>query len=138
MSEQVSKHLPVPTPETAPYWEGCRKHELLIQRCDDCGEHQFYPRSVCGKCMSGKLEWVRASGRGRVVSYTVMHRAVSDAYAAEAGDPLVLVDLEEGPRMMSRVVGCDLARLEIGMAVEVVFDDWSKEISIPKFRPLDI
>lgn len=135
MSKQAVKYFPIPTPETAPYWEGCRQHQLLIQRCTDCGEHQFYPRSLCSHCMSGRIEWVRASGRGRVVSYTVMRRAVSEAYTDEDSSVLALIRLDEGPRMMSNVVQCEPEQLAIGLDVEVVFEDWSDEISIPKFRP---
>lgn len=135
MSEQPVKHFPVPTPETAPYWEACRKHQLLIQRCLDCGEYQFYPRSICGHCLSGKIEWVRASGRGEVVSYTVMNRPVSKAYGDEDSRVLAIIQLSEGPRMMSNLVQCEPGELAIGLEVEVIFEDWSDEISIPKFRP---
>ncbi|MEE8371172.1 MAG: OB-fold domain-containing protein [Sphingomonadales bacterium] len=135
MSEQPVKHFPIPTPETAPYWEACRKHQLLIQRCLGCGEHQFYPRSICGHCLSGKIEWVVASGRGEVVSYTVMNRPVSKAYDDEDSRVLAIIQLAEGPRMMSNLVQCEPGELAIGLEVEVIFEDWSDEISIPKFRP---
>ncbi len=136
MSAPPAKHFPTPTPETAPYWEGCRNHELLIQRCTECGEHQFYPRLLCGHCMSREIEWVRAGGRGKVVSYTVMNRPVSEAYAGENDGTLALIQLDEGPTMMSNLVDCEAGQLGIGMVVEVVFEDWSDEISIPKFRPV--
>lgn len=136
MSEQPVKHIPIPTPETAPYWEGCRNHQLLIQKCADCGKHQFYPRSLCSHCMSSKIEWVRASGRGQVASYTVMRRAVSKAYADEDSAVLALIKLDEGVQMMSNLVQCEPGQLEVGLNVEVVFEDWSDEISIPKFRPV--
>lgn len=136
MSERPVKHFPIPTPETAPYWEACRKHQLLIQRCTDCGEYQFYPKSICSHCLSSKIEWVRANGRGQVVSYTVINRPVSQAYADENSSVLALIRLAEGPQMMSNLVQCEPGQLGIGLVVEVIFEDWSDEISIPKFRPV--
>ena len=135
MSKQLSKHFPVPTPETAPYWEACHNHQLLIQKCADCGKHQFYPRTVCSYCLGGNLEWTEASGRGEVVSYTIMHRAVPKAYADSDVTILALIRLEEGVKMMSNVVGCHPGEVRTGMAVEVTFEDWSDEISVPMFRP---
>ncbi len=135
MSEQLDKSLPQPTAETAAYWEGCRKHQLLIQRCTQCGHYQFYPRIICTACMSDGIEWVQASGHGRVLSFTVIHRAVSAAYKAEVPYVLALIELDEGPTMMSNVVEIDAESVAIGLPVEVVFEEWSDEITIPKFRP---
>ncbi len=135
MSEQLDKNLPQPTAETAAYWEGCRKHQLLIQRCTQCGCYQFYPRIVCTACMSDGIDWVQASGHGRVLSFTVVHRAVSAAYKAEVPYVLALIELDEGPTMMSNVVEIDAESVAIGLPVEVVFEEWSDEITIPKFRP---
>jgi hypothetical protein len=135
MSDAPHKNLPQITPETAEYWAGCRRHELLIQRCADCGAAQFYPRAFCTHCSGDQLQWSRASGRGTLASYTVVHRAVSQAYAAEVPYVVALVSLEEGPMMMSNVVGCPPGDLRIGMNLQVVFDDWSDAITVPKFRP---
>lgn len=135
MSKQPAKHFPIPTPETAPYWEACHNHQLLIQKCGDCGEHQFYPRIICAHCASTNVEWVEASGRGDVISYTVMHRAVSKAYDEASATILALIRLEEGVQMMSNIVACDADQTHTGMAVEVTFEDWSDEISVPMFRP---
>ena len=71
---KIAKALPVPTGETQPFWEGCRNHELHIQQCGACGHYQFYPRLYCTACMSEQVEWVRASGRGTVLSFTVVYR----------------------------------------------------------------
>lgn len=135
MSETSTKAAPVSSPETAEYWAGCARHELLIQRCTGCGSHQFYPRVLCTTCSARSLEWVRASGRGRLRSYTVVRRAVSEAYAAEVPYVVALVALEEGPTMMSGVVGCRPENVRIGMAVQVVFDDRAAGVSIPNFTP---
>ncbi|MDQ1001806.1 putative OB-fold protein [Neobacillus niacini] len=138
MMGHSGKLFPRPTIETAPYWEGCHNHELLIQECKECGHHQFYPRIMCTDCSSPRMEWVPASGKGKVKSFTIMHRAITKAYLAEAPYVIALIELEEGPTMMSNVVQCELKNVEIGMEVEVVFEDWSEEISIPKFKPTSL
>lgn len=129
------KHFPRPTPETEAYWQGCRNHELLIQRCVQCREFQFYPRIICTNCASENLEWVKAGGQGEILTYTVVRRAVSEAYAADVPYVVALIRLDEGPTMMSNVVQCDPETLKIGDRVEVLFEDWSEDISIPKFSP---
>jgi hypothetical protein len=134
MDVHADKFLPRPTPESAPFWQGCKEHKLLLQHCSGCGTYQFYPRLLCAICMSEDLEWREASGRGKVETYTIVTRAVSDAYAANAPYVIALITLEEGPRMMSNVVGCDAQSVTCGMAVEVVFEAWSAEITMPKFR----
>ena len=131
----AEKFFPRPTAETARFWQGCNDHEFLLQRCSACCKHQFYPRIICANCMSNRLEWAHASGRGTVATYTVVTRAISQAYAADAPYVIALIDLEEGPRMMSNVIGCDAAEVKSGMAVMVTFEDWSKDITMPKFRP---
>ena len=135
MSEHLDKNLPQPTTETAAYWDGCRKHQLLIQRCTQCAHYQFYPRIICHACMSDSVEWMQATGQGRVRSFTVIRRAVSEAYAAEVPYVIALIELAEGPTMMSNVVKCDPDSVAVGMPVRVVFEKWTDEITIPKFRP---
>ena len=135
MSAHADKNLPKATAETAAYWKGCRQHKLLIQRCAKCGNYQFYPRIVCTACMSDSVEWVQAGGQGRVRSFTVIRRAVSEAYADDVPYVIALIELAEGPTMMSNVVGCDPGSVVIGMPVEVLFEDWTDEITMPKFRP---
>ncbi len=135
MSDKPIKHFPRPTPETEAYWEGCRKHELLLQRCSQCREFQFYPRIICTKCASANLDWVKASGQGKILTFTVVRRPVSEAYAEDVPYVVALIRLDEGPTMMSNVVKCDPESLKIGDPVQVLFEDWSKDISIPKFSP---
>ncbi|MDT8860256.1 Zn-ribbon domain-containing OB-fold protein [Alkalihalobacillus sp. MEB130] len=136
MTDSLGKYIPNPTLETKPYWEACRNHELLIQQCTDCSHVQFYPRLMCTKCTSKKVEWVRAIGEGTVVSYTIVHRAISKAYQSEAPYVVALIKLEEGPTMMSNIIDCDLKAIEIGMKVKVVFETWSESMTIPQFTPI--
>ena len=138
MAASAAKPVPVPTPETQPYWQGCKNHELRIQKCAACGHCQFYPRLYCTACMSDRVEWVKASGRGQVLSFTLIYRPVTQAFAAEVPYIVALIALDEGPQMMSNVVGCAPEQVYIDMPVEVVFEDWTEEISIPKFRPLQV
>ena len=136
MNGHADKFLPRPTPESAPFWQGCKDHKLLLQHCSGCEAYQFYPRSVCATCLSDQLEWREVSGRGTVETYTIVTRAVSDAYAADAPYVIALITLAEGPRMMSNVIGCDAESVTCGMAVEAVFEPWSEDITMPKFKPV--
>lgn len=133
-SEILTKPLPVPDGDTQPFWEGTRLGELRIQRCRACDRFIFYPRSVCPHCMSDELAWVRASGRGVVYSYTVVHRAPEE-FRHEVPYVVALVDLEEGVRMMTRLVDVDPGEVRIGMPVEVTFRRATEDIVLPYFRP---
>jgi uncharacterized protein len=137
VSGSPTKNLPASTAETAEYWAGCRRHELLIQRCASCGEYQFYPRMLCTSCSARSLQWVRASGGGTVKSFTIVRRAVSEAYAADVPYVVALIRLAEGPTMMSNVIGCRAEEVRMGMPVEVVFEDWpgAGGVTVPKFQP---
>ena len=136
MADHSGKIFPRPSPETAVYWNACRNHQLMIQKCNACGNYQFYPRIMCTQCMSKDVEWLESSGQGEVISFTIVRRAVSKAYADEAPYVVALIKLTEGPTLMSNVVECDVESVKIEMPVEVLFEDWSEEISIPKFRPM--
>jgi len=128
--------VPVPTPETRPFWEAARRHELTLQRCRTCGRYIYYPRAACPHCLSGDLEWRRVSGRGTLTTFTVVHRGQK---GFPLGTPYVIaiVELAEGPRLMTNLVGIepDPTKIRIGMPLEVVFEDVSADISLPRFRP---
>lgn len=130
------KPLPSVSGETRPFWEACRKGELLIQRCDRCGEHQFYPRGICANCWTTDIRWVKARGRGTVWTFTVTHQNRTVGFADEAPYVLALVELEEGVRMFTNVIQCDPQAVTIGMAVEVSFVQATDQIHIPYFRPV--
>ena len=129
------KPVPVPTKETQPYWDGCKQHELRVQKCTACGHHQFYPRLYCSACMSDQIEWIKASGRAKVLSYTIVYRPVTQAFSSDVPYVVAMVTLAEGPQMMTNIVGCEPEQVYIGMPVQVTFEDWTEEISIPKFKP---
>jgi uncharacterized OB-fold protein len=125
----------VPDPESAEYWAGLRDGKLLVQRCVDCGTHQLYPRDRCLTCR-GSVEWVEASGRGSVYSYTVIRQNYARPFRDWIPYVVALIDLEEGPRVMSNVVGVDPDDVHVGMAVRAGrFDPVSDEAGIALFEP---
>lgn len=130
------KPLPVPNEDTRPFWEACRRHELLLQRCNACGRVQFYPRAMCSACLSRDMSWQKATGLGTVYSYTVVHRPPSPAFAADVPYVVALIDLEEGVRMMSHVVDCRPEDVTVGQRVQVAFRDETTDITLPVFRPV--
>ncbi|MCA8926493.1 MAG: Zn-ribbon domain-containing OB-fold protein [Alphaproteobacteria bacterium] len=129
--------IPLPTPyqDTAEYWQAAKDHRFVVQKCRDCGEHQFYPRGVCSHCLSSDLEWREASGKATVYSYSVNYRAGHPGFAAKTPFVLALVELAEGPRMMTNIVNCDPESVRIGMAVTVCYDDVTDEVTLPMFQP---
>ena len=128
--------LPVPTPETRPFWEAARRHELQIQACRACGTYLFFPRALCPRCFAADLEWRRVSGRGTLHTFTIVERG-QRGFPLATPYVLAVVELAEGPRMMTNLVGIepDPAKVRIGMPVEVVFDDVTPEVTLPRFRP---
>jgi uncharacterized OB-fold protein len=128
--------IPLPTPETRPFWEAARRHELQLRCCRACGRHHFYPRAACPHCLSGELEWQRASGRGTLHTFTVVHRGQRD-FPLGAPYVIAIVELAEGPRLMTNLVGvaADPKAIRIGMPVEVTFEDVSPDVALPRFRP---
>ena len=129
------KPLPRIDEETRGFWEALARHELYFQRCRDCGTKRLYPRALCPSCLSSRPEWVRASGRGTVYSFSVTHQNQAPGFREELPYVLAIVELEEGVRLMTNVVGCAPDAVRVGMAVEVVFEDVTPEITLPKFRP---
>lgn len=128
--------MPEITPESRPFWEGSRRHQLLLQRCRACGTLQHYPRGVCAGCWATELEWRPSSGRGTVYTFTVTHRSQARGFKDEVPYVLAWVELEEGVQVLTNLVGCDPARVAIGMAVEVTFEDVNPDVSIPRFKPI--
>lgn len=128
-----TKALPQPTPVSAPYWQAAREGRLVVQRCTACGHLQLYPRSLCTRCSGERLEWLDVSGRGRVKTFTVIRRAVSAAYEPDVPYVVALIALDEGPTLMSNVVGCAPEAVRIGAPVRVRFDAWTPEVTLPVF-----
>lgn len=126
--------LPVITDENRPFWEGCRQGKLLLQYCDACQHYQFYPRLYCMRCGGSGLRWVEVSGRGTLYTYTVIRQNKSAEFRERVPYNVAIIQLEEGPRMMSNIVDTEPEDLRVDAPVRVVFDAVSDEISLPRFR----
>jgi len=137
MSNEYKKPIPVMQPWTKEFWKGTKRSQLLIQECGDCQSKIFYPRQYCPECWSGNLNWSQASGKATVYSLTTTQDMVEPKFWADLPYVLALVDLEEGIRMMTRIVDCDPETVKIGMDVEVVFEDITDECALPMFRPVN-
>jgi uncharacterized OB-fold protein len=136
MSEEYQKPIPLIQPWTQEFWKATKQHKLLIQVCNDCNSKIFYPRKHCPECWSSNLGWIDASGRAKVYSFTLTMGMVEPKFMPDLPYVLAMVDLEEGIRMMTRIVECDPEELEIDMAVEVVFEDISENCALPFFKPV--
>ena len=133
-ADAAAKPLPQISAEMAPFFEAARRHELVVQRCRGCGTLRFPARDRCSACLCREADWVPVSGRGTVFSFAVMHQVYHPGFAAEVPYAVVLVALDEGPRMISNVVGCPPSEIRVGMPLEVVFEMVSPEVTLPKFR----
>jgi len=127
---------PAPNPDTAPFWEACRRHELVLQRCDDCGRHRFHPRPRCPWCASAAATWTPVSGRGTIHTFTVCHPPVLPAFAERVPYPAIVVQLAEGPFIVGNLVGAAPDDLRIGREVEVAFVEVDEELTLPQWRPV--
>ncbi len=134
MSEYF-KPLPKPTAISEPFWSAARRHELMLQRCEQCKTFIYYPRPRCPECFSDRLKWEPVSGKGTVYSFTVVHRAATRMFA-DKPYVLAIVELDEGPRMTTNIVAPPES-VKVGMRVVVEFDDVTPECTLVKFKPLE-
>jgi uncharacterized protein len=126
--------LPVPTPETKHFWDGTQVGELRLQRCDGCRHVYFPPRPFCPRCGSRQVSVVKSTGKGRLFSYVIHHRPAPGFTPPYA---IAVVELDEGPRMMTNIVDCPQTpeALVLDMRVEVAFQKLSAEVTLPFFKP---
>jgi uncharacterized OB-fold protein len=119
------------------FWEGCKKRQLLIQKCDDCGQINIYsPRMLCPHCLSTNLNWIQSSGRGKIYTFTIVKAYPPKMFTDALPYAIGVITLEEGPRIRSNIVQCNLDELKCDMDVEVVFEDITDRFALPKFRPV--
>lgn len=130
------KPVPPMDPESKPFWEACRRHELYIQQCTVCHQHYYYPRNICPHCLSSEVEWVKLSGRGQIYTYTVTYQHGGAGFRDNLPFVMAYVELDGtgGVRMLTNVVDCDPEAVRIGLPVEVTFVDVDAERAIPMFR----
>ena len=129
------RFVPEPTPETQPFWDGCKQGELRLQRCTSCSHTYFPPRPFCPKCAHREVSWVKASGKAKLYSYVIHHRPAAGFTPPYS---IAVVELDEGPRMMTNIIDCPQTpeALQLDMRVEVTFVPISDTISLPQFRPM--
>ncbi len=137
-AETMIAELPLPLADdaTLPFWEACRRHELVMQRCARCDKPRFPPRPMCPDCQSFEHEWRAVSGRGTIFSFVVAHTPVLPAFQARVPFPILLVELDEDPglRIIGNLVGDARAPLGIGARVEVVFEDVAPDVTLPQWK----
>ena len=129
-----AKPLPRLTDENRPFWDGMREGRLRMQQCDACGHVRFPISHVCPDCLSYEFQWHNLSGRGEVFAYIVYHQLYNKAFAADLPYTVALVQLEEGPRMYSNIIGCSNDDVKVGDKVTVAFDPVTPEVTLPRFR----
>jgi uncharacterized OB-fold protein len=120
---------PAVNPGDKEYFDAAADGKLMIKKCSECGEHHHYPRGICPFCFSDKVEWVQAKGTGTIYTYSVTRRGTPVPYA------IAYVALDEGPRMITNIVDCDLDTLKIGQKVRTVFKKTEGGVSLPMFTP---
>ena len=125
--------LPITDPDAAGYYAALREHRLVLKTCDDCGQPHFYPRELCPHCFSDRLQWKPASGRGEIYSFTVARRPAGPAFKPQVPYVVALVQLDEGPRMMSNVITDRPEEVRIGQRVAIRYDDVTPEMTLPRF-----
>ena len=130
-----AKPIPTPSEDSQPYWEAARNHELKLQQCRECSAFRFPPAEVCSECTSEAYDWKPVSGKGRVFSFVIYHRAYHPGFQDEIPYVVGVIELDEGARMLSNVIGCKPEEVRCDMPVEVAFEDITEEMSLPKFRP---
>jgi uncharacterized OB-fold protein len=133
--ERPQKPSPVVTPWARPYWDAAKEGRFILQKCADCDKHVFIPRLVCPHCFSDNLDWVKASGKGTVYSYSIVQNNAPSAFIDDMPYVVAIIRLEEGVQMLSNIVGCDLDKLECDMPVEVTFEKLNDDFTLPKFKP---
>lgn len=133
-SESWEKPLPEPDATARPFYQACARGELRIQECRACGHRQFYPRALCTAC-GGSPEWITTAGRGRVYTFTVVRQNLAAPFRDELPYAVVMVELEEGVKLMGRITDCDPESVHIGMAVEAYAVRVEEGLALPFWRP---
>lgn len=131
----MERPKPTITPASEPYWQSVSERALQLQRCDRCESFRFYPTPVCPSCGSTAFDWRPVSGRGTVYSWTAVHKPVTGAFASEVPYVVAMVVLEEGPAMMTNLVGIPLDEIEIGLSVRLDYREFDGGLTLPVWRP---
>ena len=133
---EYEKPVPKPNADNKAFWDGCEKHQLRFQKCQGCGLVRWPPSFVCSNCYSQDTELITASGKGKVYTFAVYRQAYHPAFENDLPYVTAVIQLEEGPFLLSNIVGCSPESVECDMPVEVTWEDITEEFSLPKFKPL--
>jgi uncharacterized protein len=131
----VRYDLPTPDAETQPFWDAAKEHTLLLRRCADCGKAHFYPRRFCPSCWSADVSWEAAGGGATLYTWSVVYANDLPPFGERVPYVAAVVDLDEGPRMMTNVVDCEPDALQVGMKLTVAFEARTDDVTVPVFRP---
>jgi hypothetical protein len=135
-ARQVSRPVPDPDGLNAEWYSHCARGELRFQRCDSCKAWRHLPRLMCPQCGSSDWSWERSSGRGKIYTWTITHQAMHPAFTAEVPYAVIVVELDEGVRMVAGLRGLEPERLSLGLPVAVEFEPVADEVAMPWFRPV--
>jgi uncharacterized OB-fold protein len=133
---ETLKSTPPIDPWTRPFWQAARQGKLMIQQCQSCRRHIFYPRIICPFCFSEQITWVESTGKGKIYTFSVVQNNAPSAFIPDMPFIIAIVRLDEGVQMMTNIVGCDPSQVHCDMPVTVVFEKFNDEITLPKFKPL--
>jgi uncharacterized protein len=122
--------------DNKPYWDYIRQHELRVQKCLTCGKLHYPVSPICPHCMGLESDWAKLSGKGKVASFVVVHRGRSPLFPPNAPYVVAIIETEEGIRMLSNVVGCKPEDVKMDMPVELVFQDFGPQLTVPRFKPV--
>lgn len=136
MSNEYTKPLPVIDVWNKPFWEGTKEHKLMVQKCNECGLLRFPPGPTCPSCLSTQNKWVQLNGHGIVRSWIVFNYLYYKGFADELPYNVATVELDEGIKLITNLVGVENDQISTGMAVKVVYEDVTDEITLPKFTPV--
>ena len=128
--------VPTPDADSLPFWEACRDHRLTFQKCSDCGDVRWPPAFLCHECHSRDAEWIESGGRAKIYSYVVYHQAFHPSFKGRLPYVVAVVELDEGPMMLTNIVGCAPDSLSCDMPVQLVWDDVSDDFCLPQFTPI--
>jgi uncharacterized OB-fold protein len=133
----VEKPLPNINSDNREFWLACRNHQLKFQRCEECGHIRWPASIICPVCHSTKADWIVCSGKGKVYTFIIYHVAFHPAFADDIPYVVAIVELDEGPHLLSNIVGCTPEEVACEMPVEVVWKDVNEDVSLPVFKRVD-
>jgi uncharacterized OB-fold protein len=134
-STEYAKPLPVRTEENAPFWDSAKRHALEMQRCGDCGRFRYPVADFCPRCLSPEYEWRPVSGKSTLYSFIIVHQRYDPSFADDLPYNVAVVELDEGPRLVSNIVGIPNSDIRVGMPLTIIYEDVTEEFTLPKFKP---